>query len=49
MDSARQILRYSIPGSIYLIHLVLCYLIYQRIRGIPLIDAVPPIRDTIGG
>ncbi|HEX5929219.1 MAG TPA: hypothetical protein VFY48_07490 [Solirubrobacterales bacterium] len=49
MTSARQILRYSIPGSIYLIHLVLCYLIYQRIRGIPLIDAVPPIRDTVGG
>ncbi len=49
MNSARQILRYSIPGSIFLIHAVACYLIYQRIQGIPLVDASLPIREGIGG
>lgn len=49
MNSARQILRYSIPGSIFLIHAVACYLIYQRIQGVPIVDASLPIREGIGG
>lgn len=47
MDTARQILRFSIPGSIFLLHGVVCYLLYRRIQGVPFVDASTPIRDNI--
>lgn len=47
MDTARQILRFSIPGSIFLLHGVVCYLIYRRIQGVPFVEASTPIRDNV--
>lgn len=47
MDTARQILRFSIPGSVFLLHAVVCYLIYRRIQGVPFADASEPIQDNI--
>lgn len=47
MDTARQILRFSIPGSIFLLHGVICYLLFRRIQGVSFVDASTPIRDNI--
>src|SRR5215204_3866505 len=47
MDSARQVLRFSIPGSVLLLHGVVCYLLYERFQGVPLIDASALIQDNI--
>jgi hypothetical protein len=46
MDTARQILRFSIPGSIFLLHGVVCYLIFRRIQGVSFVDASEPIQDN---
>lgn len=46
MDTARQILRFSIPGSIFLLHGAVCYLIYRRVQGVPVVDASRPIQDN---
>lgn len=46
MDTARQILRFSIPGSIFLLHGAVCYLLYRRIQGVPFVDASKPIQDN---
>ncbi len=46
MNTARQILRFSIPGSIFLLNAVGCYLIYRRIQGVPFVTASTPIREN---
>ncbi|HEU4393011.1 MAG TPA: hypothetical protein VFR04_05165 [Solirubrobacterales bacterium] len=35
MNATRQILRYSIPGSLLLLHGVACFLLYRRLQGVP--------------
>lgn len=47
MDTARQILRFSIPGSIFLLHGVACYLIYRQIQGVPFVESSGLIRENI--
>jgi hypothetical protein len=47
MDTARQILRFSIPGSIFLLHAAVCYLIYRRIQGVPFVVSSTPIQDNV--
>jgi hypothetical protein len=47
MDTARQILRFSIPGSIFLLHGAVCYLLYRRVQGVPVVDASRPIQDNV--
>lgn len=47
MDSARQILRFSIPGSVFLLNGMVCYLLYRRLQGIPFVDASFPIRENV--
>ncbi len=49
MSSARQILRFSIPGSIFLLHGAVCYLLYRRIQGVPVVDASSVIQDNVAG
>ena len=46
MDTARQILRFSIPGSVFILHGVVCYLLYRRIQGVSFVDASKPIQDN---
>ena len=47
MDSARQVLRFSIPGSVLLLHGLICYLLYQRFQGVAFIDASALIRTNV--
>lgn len=47
MDSARQILRFSIPGSIFLLHGAVCYLVYRRFQGVSFVDASSTIQDNV--
>lgn len=47
MDTGRQILRFSIPGSIFLLHGVVCYLLFRRIQGVPFVEASTPIKENI--
>lgn len=47
MDTARQILRFSIPGSIFLLHAFVCYLLFRRVQGVEFIDASTPIKENI--
>lgn len=47
MDTARQILRFSIPGSIFLLYGTACYLLYRRIEGIPFVEASNAIQDNV--
>jgi hypothetical protein len=49
MDTARQILRFSIPGSIFLLHTVACYLVFRSIQGVPFAEASASLRDNISG
>ena len=47
MDTARQILRFSIPGSIFLLYGTVCYLIYRRSQGVLFVEASNAIQDNI--
>lgn len=47
MDTARQILRFSIPGSIFLLHAFVCYLLFRRLQGVSFIDASTPVQENI--
>lgn len=46
MDSARQILRFSIPGSVFLLYGTVCYLLYRRIQGVSFVEASSAIQDN---
>lgn len=48
MDTARQILRFSIPGSILLLHGLACYFIYRRFQGVTFVDASTAVKENIG-
>lgn len=47
MDTARQILRFSIPGSIFLLYGTVCYLLYRRIEGVAFVEASNAIQDNV--
>lgn len=47
MDSARQILRFSIPGSIFLLWGTICFLLYRRIQGVAFVEASNAIQDNV--
>lgn len=48
MDAARQIIRFSIPGSILLLHAIGCYFISRRLQGVDFVEASEPLRENIG-
>jgi hypothetical protein len=48
MDAARQVLRYSIPGSIFLLDLIVCHFVLRAFQGESLGQALAPIRDNVG-
>ena len=48
MDTARQILRYSIPGSLLLLHALACYLIFRRCQGASFSEGSNSLRENIG-
>jgi hypothetical protein len=48
MGAARQILRYSIPGSIVLLHGIACFLIYRRIQGVSFAASSMVLDESIG-
>jgi hypothetical protein len=47
VDTARQILRYSIPGSIFLLYGAVDYLLYRRIQGVSFVEASGPLRENV--
>ena len=47
MNTARQILRFSIPGSLFLLHAAVCYLLYRRLQGVPFVDASIPVQENL--
>ncbi len=47
MDTARQVLRYSIPGSILLLHGVVCYYVFRGALGVPLTDSSSLLKDNL--
>jgi hypothetical protein len=49
MDTARQVLRFSIPGSILLLHGIVCYFIYRRCQGVTFVEASNALRENIAG
>jgi hypothetical protein len=48
VDTARQILRFSIPGSIFLLHGSVCYLVYRRLQGTAFIDSSTLVKENVG-
>lgn len=48
MDTARQVLRYSIPGSIFLLHGTVCYFIYRHLQGVPFVDSSTTVKESSG-
>jgi hypothetical protein len=48
MDTARQILRYSIPGSLLLLHALACYLVFRRFQGASFSEGSNSLRENIG-
>lgn len=47
MNTARQIIRFSIPGSIFLLHAAVCYLIYRRVQGVSFVTSSAPIQENL--
>lgn len=48
MGAARQILRYSIPGSIVLLHGIACFLIYRRFQDEPFVASATVLDENVG-
>ncbi|HEX5609234.1 MAG TPA: hypothetical protein VFX45_03980 [Solirubrobacterales bacterium] len=48
MDTGRQILRFSIPGALFLLHSLACYFIYRRIHGASFAEASATIEENVG-
>jgi hypothetical protein len=47
MDTARQVLRFSIPGSIFLLYGAVNYLLYRRFQGVSFVEASGPLRENV--
>lgn len=48
MDTARQVLRFSIPGSLLILWAIACFLIFRRAQGVSFLESSTLIRDNIG-
>jgi hypothetical protein len=48
MDTARQILRFSIPGSVLLLHALGCYFLFRGCQGVSFAEASEPVTENIG-
>jgi hypothetical protein len=48
VDAARQILRFSIPGSLLLLQAIACYFIFRRCQGVGFTAASAPLKENIG-
>ena len=48
MNAARQILRYSIPGSLLVLNGIACYLIFRRCQGVPFATSSTVLDENVG-
>lgn len=48
MDTARQVLRFSIPGSLLILWAIACFLILRRFQGVTFLESSNLIRDNVG-
>jgi hypothetical protein len=48
LDTARQVLRFSIPGSVLLLHGLACYFIFRACQHVSFAEASVPVRENIG-